>query len=419
MRKIGICFWFVFIATYVFAELPTGSGVVPADSGQTKNQLSEAGARAKAQYEKQLVEAKQLVERTPNDAESHYRLGKVYYTLDSYTQGYMDKAIAEYKKAIELEPDYWQAHYSLGWAYKQQGKNDEANAMWAKSKKVKPPPIEYAPPGRIDHEQRELLKNEKIVYKKGTSLYLMNGLGKEVVKVLGPVSPSYVEKPSLSPDRSKIVYTVGAYKVYLLSIKDRSETLIFDSLRTDVVKLSEKSAQGRDVASPIWSQDGREIFFFVAHHLLAYSIDKKKTRKVSELPVGYVIGTRMRDEYMRLSKDGQKIFALVCGPWDNPTTRHHSFIWQIDLSTGQAQKLWGEGPGKALFHFQENDEAFAALFGSREFPVLASGFSRNRRFYFYYKWREGFLAKYWIEGYDTLNKRPFIVKIIRRALYAE
>ena len=66
-----------------------------------------------------------------------------------------------------------------------------------------------------------------------------------------------------------------------------------------------------------------------------------------------------------------------------------------------------------------DEEVIETLFGSREFPVLAPQFSKDRRFYFYYMWQEGFLAKWWIGGYDTARNKPFVVKTLHRRLYVE
>ena len=50
---------------------------------------------------------------------------------------------------------------------------------------------------------------------------------------------------------------------------------------------------------------------------------------------------------------------------------------------------------------------------------LAPQFSKDRRFYFYYMWQKGFLAKWWIGGYDTAKHKPFVVKTLHRRLYVE
>lgn len=78
--------------------------------------------------------------------------------------------------------------------------------------------------------------------------------------------------------------------------------------------------------------------------------------------------------------------------------------------------IWGK-----VLSLPENlsDEAIKALFGSKYFPVMAPHFSKDGRFYFYFQWREGFFAKYWIGGFDTIKKKPFTVTTIRRAIYTE
>ena len=144
-------------------ELPAGTGVLPAESersgsGRATKWLSEHGARAKAQYEKQLVEAEQAVAMNPDDAEAHHNLGAVYYTYHFYTIAHLDQAIAEYRKAIDLEPKFVRAYYSLGWAYLRQGKLDQAKAAWKKSLELQSEPQTIIPKllGGLDYAQKRI-----------------------------------------------------------------------------------------------------------------------------------------------------------------------------------------------------------------------------------------------------------------------
>jgi len=63
-----------------------------------------------------------------------------------------------------------------------------------------------------------------------------------------------------------------------------------------------------------------------------------------------------------------------------------------------------------------DDAAIEALFGSREFPVLAPRFSADRRYYFFVKRRPGFFGRLWVAGYDREARREFTVRTLDRGL---
>ena len=278
---------------------------------------------------------------------------------------------------------------------------------------------------RLDPATQQLLKNEKVVYEYDEAIYLTNGLGQKAMKVLESVRPSYLNStPTLSPDGTRIAYPVGDYQIRLLSLDDRKETMIYQAS----VEELRSPFLNRAVRSPIWSSDGEEVFFLVANRILAYRLDERKIREVSRLSRWHG-SYRVRDEYMRLSRDGKKVFAIVNGPSKSLPRR---CIWQIELESGRAIKLWSEIPWHILGQHprfrrfrhspssQElGQEAFEALYGSKGFPVREPIFSKDRRFYFYYAQREGFMAKGWIGGYDTVRKTPFEVKTLWRSIYKE
>jgi tetratricopeptide (TPR) repeat protein len=64
---------------------------------------------------------RQGLERYPNDATTHYKLGNVLYA-----QGKLDDAIAELRQAIKINYKYALAHNALGLALAKQGQMEEA-----------------------------------------------------------------------------------------------------------------------------------------------------------------------------------------------------------------------------------------------------------------------------------------------------
>jgi tetratricopeptide (TPR) repeat protein len=70
-----------------------------------------------------------ILKISPNDFESHFLLGSVYYELKN-----KDKSIQALKKALSLKPDYHQALNYLGYLYAQESKNlEEAESMIKKA----------------------------------------------------------------------------------------------------------------------------------------------------------------------------------------------------------------------------------------------------------------------------------------------
>src|SRR2546425_12868925 len=92
-------------------------------------------------------------------------------------------------------------------------------------------------------------------------------------------------------------------------------------------------------------------------------------------------------------------------------------------STRAVAKLWG-GPwfGSHSGRFDQpfppelDDAAIEALFGSREFPVLAPRFSAGRRYYFFVKRRPGVFGRLWGAGYDREARRGFTGRTLGRGL---
>ena len=75
-----------------------------------------------------------ILKISPDDPESHFFLGTVYYELKN-----KDKAIQALKKAIALKSDYHEALNYLGYLYAQENKNlEEAEVMIKKAISLEP-----------------------------------------------------------------------------------------------------------------------------------------------------------------------------------------------------------------------------------------------------------------------------------------
>jgi tetratricopeptide (TPR) repeat protein len=98
------------------------------------------------------------IERSPNKARPHNSLGFAYRA-----QGRIDEAMTEFITALKLNPDYAQAHFNLGVVYAIQGRIDEAINEYQAAVKLYPDfanahinlGIAYGSQGRSDEEINE------------------------------------------------------------------------------------------------------------------------------------------------------------------------------------------------------------------------------------------------------------------------
>jgi len=205
-----------------------------------------------------------------------------------------------------------------------------------------------------------------------------------------------------------------------------SEVIIIRTTSTDKSMQVVHSVPGERgvvyrLGSPIWSLDGRGLFFIANSRILAHWLDTGLTQTITDIPGADAAGIAedfITTSYLRLSRDGQEIFALL------HSLRSSSYsVWRIHWATGSARQVWkGNWWGRSVVRVDPplpaelDDAAVEALFGSREFPVLAPRFSVDGRFYFFTRYRQGFFGRLWIAGYDVEAHREFTVRTLRRGL---
>ena len=80
-----------------------------------------------------LSEAKERVQKKPDDASAHYKLGKVYDKLDRHQE-----AIVSYNDAVRFDSNFYQAHIDLGYAYEDIGQNQNAIASLREAIRINP-----------------------------------------------------------------------------------------------------------------------------------------------------------------------------------------------------------------------------------------------------------------------------------------
>jgi S1-C subfamily serine protease len=80
-----------------------------------------------------LSEAKAGVQQNANDADAHYKLGKVYDKLDRHIE-----AVDSYENAVRINPDFLMAYVDLGYAYNDLGQNQNAITAFKGALRINP-----------------------------------------------------------------------------------------------------------------------------------------------------------------------------------------------------------------------------------------------------------------------------------------
>ncbi len=283
----------------------------------------------------------------------------------------------------------------------------------------------------------DALRDATFAVENFNSVYLMDGSGEQVTRILerrqtrdGPghldrLYDDYVQ-PSLSPDGTHIacirrrndslggniseLMPLQSSEVLVVRVSDRVERLVMSVPATRPGRIYR-------VSSPVWSTEGGRVFFFADRRVWSYSLDEARLEALVDLPIRYVGGLELIEQYLRVSRDGARLFALFFAPYQD-------VVMEIDLADRKVKTLWsGKLSSRSVFDVDRplprelGEEVAQALFGSREFPVYTPQVSGDRRSYFFMRHKSGWFGRIWVAGYDRETRTEFEVRTMWRTLF--
>jgi len=286
----------------------------------------------------------------------------------------------------------------------------------------------------------DVLRDAQFTVESLNSVYLLDGTGDQATPILerrrtrsGPAMhdnlyDDYID-PSLSPDRAHVaclrfrnnsegggnldeLMPFQSVEVLIVGIADRVERVVTSIPAT---------SKGRvyRVLAPVWSRDGRRIFFVADRHVWSYALLEGRVEPVVELPGDFGGGFGAGRRYLRASPDGTRLFGLLGRSFGGDDVvveidiagRRLTPLWSGRLSTGLASEV--DRPLTA----QVSDDVVQMVFGSRQRPVFAPRSSSDGRFYFFGRHEVGFLGRRWVAGYDRSTGTEFEVRTMWRTLF--
>jgi len=270
------------------------------------------------------------------------------------------------------------------------------------------------------------LEQYRIAYEYKGAIFVISGTGKTIFKL--PFEHLYLPDAHPNGDRIVCVRKNKSNFSELIELKlDKKANFPTTVLFT--------ATGGQFIGSPTWSQDGSQVGFLVSRKVLVLDMKAGKIAQqieIDELPtVPDPAFTTLHDNhYMRWSKDGLRLYlrAPKTNVERNQTNPGLTELWRLgEIEIPSGSLFWHQN---ASFNFLYNrispkttkvheSPAIVTLFGSVENPVLRPMWSPNRRYYFYETRREGFMAKGWIERYDTETKKSKPIKTLWWAPYIE
>jgi hypothetical protein len=231
------------------------------------------------------------------------------------------------------------------------------------------------------------------------SIYLVHGDGSDKKELIG----GGYSQSTLSPDKTKIACVKPSdFCITVFDLNPQSE---IEGKPKSIYNSDALHATGEfgKAFSPLWSSDGKKIYFLNNNHLVCYDYDLQRTTVLVDFPEDQ-LGDILSHEP---PKDGSALYAAT-----QDKDGLHT-IWSVDLGTNQAVSiavLDKESYSGFRFPSSLSDDAIQSLFGSRENPVLEPVICPGDRFYFYLVQKENtFLTKHSVEGYDKTQKLKFEV----------
>jgi hypothetical protein len=273
------------------------------------------------------------------------------------------------------------------------------------------------------------------------SVYLLDGTGGAPALTLarrqtrdrsGRVSALYDHyvDPSLSPDRASIACVRRRnHDPYRSRMRDPSPEDVIEVLIVRVADRAEQivmsvpatSPAARGMIGPVWSTDGRRVFFGADRRIWAYRLGAERPDVVMVLPATYLTSLRLTAHYLRVAAPGDRLLGLFPGPG----LLDHVIV-EIDPVRGALTPLWSGTLSSRLGGDVDRpltapvaEDVVLALFGSRERPVLGPRSSPDGRFYFFERYRQGPLGRRWVAGYDRVTRTEFEVRTMWRTLWWE
>jgi len=230
------------------------------------------------------------------------------------------------------------------------------------------------------------------------SIYLVHGDGSAQKELIG----GGYSQAALSPDKTKIACVKpDDFVVTVFDLNAQSE---IEGKPKSISNSNALHATGEfgKAFSPLWSSDGKKIYFLNNNHLVCYDYDLQHTTVLLDFPEDQLDGV-----LSRRPPDGGALYAATQDKNDLFT------LWSVDLGANQAVSiavLDKESFSSLRLPPTLSDEAVQALFGSRENPVPDPVIIPGDRFYFYLAQSgASLLTKHWVEGYDRTQKLKFEV----------
>lgn len=214
---------------------------------------------------------------------------------------------------------------------------------------------------------------------------------------------------------------------------------------TSPVRVIYAPPDDRLIASPAWSPDGHQVAFLLIRPedlLSEVAILDRESQNVVQRFTVEELKAFVYFDYLRWSADGRRIF--IWGTRAKPDYKGvtNEDIAILTISSGNVQWLgqWGGtgrygivpidgryaeegrreyGEWKQKIETPADAETVRTLFGSAEKRVNRPIWSPDRRYYFYYRYREGFGANGWIERYDAQIDKGVRIKTVWWAPYVE